>query len=50
MAKIQTLAGEWFEPDLPGRLLKIAGDIREAGARAFLVGGWVRDALLGKSC
>jgi len=50
MARIQTLAGEWFEPDLPGRLLKIAGDIREAGGRAYLVGGWVRDALLGKSC
>ena len=50
MAKIQTLSGEWFEPDLPGRLLKIAGDIREAGGRAFLVGGWVRDALLGKPC
>ena len=50
MAKVQTLAGEWFEPDLPGRLLKIAGDIRDAGGRAFLVGGWVRDALLGKSC
>ena len=50
MAKLQTLAGEWFEPDLPGRLLKIAGDIREAGGRAFLVGGWVRDALLGRSC
>ena len=50
MAKLQTLSGEWFEPDLPGRLLKIAGDIREAGGRAFLVGGWVRDALLGESC
>ena len=50
MAKIQTLAGEWFEPDLPGRLLKIANNIREAGGRAYLVGGWVRDALLGKSC
>ena len=50
MARIQTLAGEWFEPDLPGRLLKIAGDIRDAGGRAFLVGGWVRDALLGKPC
>ena len=50
MAKVQTLAGEWFEPDLPGRLLKIAGDIRDAGGRAFLVGGWVRDALLGKPC
>ena len=50
MARIQTLAGEWFEPDLPTRLLKIAGDIRDAGGRAFLVGGWVRDALLGKPC
>ena len=50
MAKLQTLTGEWFEPDLPGRLLKIASDIRDAGGRAFLVGGWVRDALLGKSC
>ena len=50
MARIQTLAGEWFEPELPNRLLKIAGDIRDAGGRAFLVGGWVRDALLGKSC
>ena len=50
MARIQTLAGEWFEPDLPGRLLKIAGDIRDAGGRAYLVGGWVRDALLGKPC
>ena len=50
MAKVQTLSGQWFEPDLPGRLLKIAGDIREAGGRAFLVGGWVREALLGRSC
>lgn len=50
MAKVQTLSGQWFEPDLPGRLLKIAGDIREAGGRAFLVGGWVRDALLGRPC
>ena len=50
MAKIQTLAGEWFEPELPSRLLKIAGDIRDAGGRAYLVGGWVRDALLGKGC
>lgn len=50
MARIQTLAGEWFEPELPNRLLKIAGDIRDAGGRAYLVGGWVRDALLGKAC
>ena len=47
---IQTLAGETFEPELPGRLLGIADDIRAAGGRAFLVGGWVRDALLGKGC
>ena len=45
-----TLAGKPFEPDLPKRLLSIAGEIREAGGRAFLVGGWVRDALLGKDC
>ena len=50
MPTIMTLAGKLFEPDLPKRLLSIAGEIREAGGRAFLVGGWVRDALLGKDC
>ena len=50
MPTIMTLAGKPFEPDLPKRLLSIAGEIREAGGRAFLVGGWVRDALLGKDC
>ncbi|SIO41597.1 CCA tRNA nucleotidyltransferase [Fibrobacter sp. UWB11] len=50
MPTIMTLAGKSFEPDLPRRLLSIAGEIREAGGRAFLVGGWVRDALLGKDC
>jgi len=50
MPMVRTLAGEAFEPDLPKRLLAIAGEIREAGGRAFLVGGWVRDALLGKDC
>ncbi len=50
MPAIITLAGNSFEPDLPGRLLSIAGEIRNAGGRAFLVGGWVRDALLGKNC
>lgn len=50
MPSIVTLAGETFEPDLPKRLLSIAHEIREAGGRAFLVGGWVRDALLGKDC
>lgn len=50
MAQVQTLDGKFFEPDLPGRLLKIAGEIREAGGRAYLVGGWVRDAMLGGNC
>ena len=50
MPSIVTLAGKAFEPDLPKRLLSIAGEIRKAGGRAFLVGGWVRDALLGKDC
>lgn len=50
MVTVRTLSGDEFSPDLPGRLLKIAGDIRAAGGRAFLVGGWVRDAMLGKSC
>ena len=50
MPTVQTLAGVNFDPDLPNRLLAIAGEIREVGGRAFLVGGWVRDALLGKDC
>lgn len=45
-----TLAGERYEPDIPNRLLSIAENIRSAGGRAFLVGGWVRDALLGRDC
>ncbi len=35
--------------NLPDRLLKIAQDISEAGGRAFLVGGVVRDFLLGNT-
>lgn len=50
LATITTLAGETYTPELPGRLLHIVHDIREAGGRAFLVGGWVRDALLGRDC
>jgi len=33
--------------EIPKRLLKIAEDIRSAGGRAFLVGGFARDSLLG---
>lgn len=50
MRTIQTLSGVEFEPDLPHRLLTIADEIRAAGGRAYLVGGWVRDALLGGNC
>lgn len=50
MALVKTLSGDDFSPELPHRLLNIAGEIREAGGRAYLVGGWVRDALLGKNC
>ena len=50
MATITTLSGETYTPELPGRLSHIVRDIREAGGRAFLVGGWVRDALLGRDC
>ncbi len=32
---------------IPQKLLKIADDIRSAGGRAFLVGGFARDSLLG---
>jgi len=50
MISVRTLSGEEYCPELPGRLLRIAEEIRGAGGRALLVGGWVRDALLGKSC
>lgn len=50
MPSLMTLAGERYEPDIPNRLLSIAENIRSAGGRAFLVGGWVRDALLGRDC
>lgn len=33
---------------LPLRLLEIAGEINQAGGQAYLVGGWVRDYLLGR--
>ena len=33
---------------MPERALRIAHDVREAGGRALIVGGWVRDQLLGR--
>ncbi len=35
--------------NIPEKILEIAERIREAGGRAFLVGGFVRDALLGNT-
>lgn len=46
---MRSLKGEVFEPPIPKRLLKIAHEIRAAGGRAFLVGGFVRDCLLGQA-
>jgi tRNA nucleotidyltransferase (CCA-adding enzyme) len=35
------------EPEIPSRVLTLAKAFRDAGGRAWLVGGWVRDLLLG---
>src|SRR5260370_31771374 len=34
--------------DVPERVLRLAESVRDAGGRALLVGGCVRDALMGK--
>ena len=36
--------------NLPPLLLSVAADVEKAGGEAFLVGGWVRDYLLGIEC
>lgn len=46
---LKTIFGEDINPQVPTRLLKIAEDIRAAGGRAYLVGGFVRDTLLGNA-
>lgn len=40
-------SAEQLRARLDPRLLAVAEDVRDAGGRALLVGGWVRDALLG---
>jgi tRNA nucleotidyltransferase (CCA-adding enzyme) len=35
-------------PEIPSRVLTLAQAVRDAGGRAWLVGGWVRDLLLGQ--
>src|SRR5258708_39730099 len=37
-----------MKPDVPEKVLQLAATIREAGGRALLVGGCVRDALMDK--
>lgn len=37
------------ELNIPEKILEIAGQIKAAGGRAFLVGGYVRDVLLGNT-
>lgn len=46
---LKTIFGDDINPQVPTRLLKIAEDIRAAGGRAYLVGGFVRDTLLGNA-
>jgi len=36
--------------NLPSLLISVADDVEKAGGEAYLVGGWVRDALMGLAC
>lgn len=45
-----TLDGREFTPEIPKQLQAIAKEIQQAGGRSYLVGGWVRDAILGTPC
>ena len=47
---MQTLEGLEFTPFIPKALLSIAQEIEKAIGSSYLVGGWVRDALLAKTC
>lgn len=47
---MKTLDGREFIPEIPKQLQAIAEDIQQAGGRSYLVGGWVRDAILGTPC
>ena len=50
MPSLLTLAGERYEPDIPSRLLSIAGDIRGAGGRAFFANGTTDDGITRSFC
>lgn len=47
---METIDGKAFSPEVPERLLRISQEIQTAGGRSYLVGGFVRDALLGRTC
>lgn len=47
---METIDGKQFTPEVPERLLRISQEIQTAGGRSYLVGGFVRDALLGRDC
>ena len=47
---MQTLEGLEYSPFIPKSLLSIAEKIESAGGTSYLVGGWVRDALLAEEC
>ncbi len=47
---MQTLEGFEYTPFIPKSLLSIAEKIESAGGTSYLVGGWVRDALLAEEC
>src|SRR5574344_1235072 len=47
---MQTLEGLEYTPFIPKALLSIAQEIDKANGASYLVGGWVRDALLAEEC
>src|SRR5574344_2640788 len=47
---MESLAGKACSPVVPERLRRISQEIQTAGGRSYLVGGFVRDALLGRTC
>lgn len=47
---MQTLDGVEYTPFIPKPLFSIAQEIEQLGGTSYLVGGWVRDALLAKPC
>src|SRR5574344_700492 len=47
---METIDGKAFSPEVPERLLRISQEIQTAGGRSYVVGGFFRYALLGRTC